>query len=114
MASFGPRTSPPCREVDSCFVPCVDAATGVAVAKESAMGELQGIARFTFRLHRRRVRALDAAARARTAALASNGHEPTIAYQIDAEPDPWIGYEVAQPRAEVWAANEPPGSEFDW
>ena len=72
------------------------------------------IARFTFRLHRRRVRALDAAAEARTAALASNGHEPTIAYQIEAEPDPWIGYEVAQPRAEVWAANEPPGSEFDW
>jgi hypothetical protein len=72
------------------------------------------IARFTFRLHRRRLRALDAAALARTTALASNGQGPSVAYQIDAEPDPWIGYEVAQPRAEVWAANEPPGSEFDW
>jgi hypothetical protein len=72
------------------------------------------IARFTFRLHRRRLRALDEAAHARRAALASNGQGPSVAYQIEPEPDSRIGYDVTQPRAQVWAANEPPGSDFDW
>ncbi|MDQ2934711.1 MAG: hypothetical protein M3R49_06970 [Chloroflexota bacterium] len=72
------------------------------------------IARFTFRLHHRRLRALDEAARARRSALASNGPGPDVAYQIERDPDPWIGFEVTQPRVEAWTANEPAGSGFDW
>ncbi len=72
------------------------------------------IARFMFRLQRRRLRALDAAAHARTDAFPPNGHGPDVAYRIEPDPDPWIGYEVTQPKVGAWAANEPPGSGFDW
>jgi hypothetical protein len=53
------------------------------------------IAAFTFRLQRRRRRAAEAAARDGQFGRGQQGEWLAVPFQIEAGPDPWIGYDVA-------------------
>lgn len=64
------------------------------------------IARFTFRLHRRRLRAQEEAARRRRAAGAARLRELPIAYQIGEAGDPGIGYGATVSAAEARTTNQ--------
>jgi hypothetical protein len=64
------------------------------------------IAWFTFRLHRRRLRAREEAARVRRAARAVHAKGLTVPYQIEPHPDRSIGYAISTSTAEARIAND--------
>lgn len=64
------------------------------------------IAWFTFRLHRRRLRAREEAARARRAARAPRAEGLAVPYAIESHPEPRVGYVVTTSTAEAKTANE--------
>ena len=59
------------------------------------------IARFTFRLQRRRRRAEEAAARADQAAHRLDGEWLAVPFLIEAGPDPWVGFDVTPSEGEA-------------
>ena len=64
------------------------------------------IARFTYRLNRRRIRAEEAAARASRAASQAPGQAQGVAFQIGQEGDPRIALAEAMAAAEARKANQ--------
>ncbi len=64
------------------------------------------IAWFTFRLHRRRLRAREEAARARRAARALQAQGLAVPYGIGSHPEHRVGYVVATSTADARTANE--------
>lgn len=64
------------------------------------------IARFTFRLHRRRLRAQEAIGRAQRTASPFD-RVAAVAYQIEPQRDPWVAYEVTPLKVEAWTAYDP-------